>query len=272
MVHFCWNCRADIRHRGVATADLSLPSDPVFYIIATLAVILVGLAKGGFVGMGAACMPILTLVIDPVRGAAILLPILLVQDVVGVWSFRKTWDRSLIKVMLPGALAGIALGWWFAASVDVGTVQGLVGVIAILFGANRLLDQNGLALKLSGTLPDWLGYLFGAISGFTSQVAHAGGPPFQLWAIPRKYDREMFAGTSAIFFAVVNWAKVPAYAGLGQFTRDNLTLSVLLLPVAIASTFAGVALVRRVPVTRFYTIIYVLMILVGLKLVQEAWL
>jgi uncharacterized protein len=251
---------------------LTLPSDPTFYIIATLAIILVGLAKGGFVGMGAACMPILTLVIDPVRGAAILLPILLVQDVVGVWAFRKTWDRSLLKVMLPGALVGIALGWWFAANVNVATVQGLVGGIAILFGANRLLDQAGVSVALPRNLPAWPGFFFGAAAGFTSQVAHAGGPPFQLWAIPRKYGREMFAGTSAIFFAVVNWAKVPAYAALGQFTQENLVLSILFLPVAVASTFAGVALVRRVPVKRFYTIIYVLMILVGLKLVQEAWM
>jgi uncharacterized membrane protein YfcA len=251
---------------------LTLPSDPSFYIIATLAIILVGLAKGGFVGMGAACMPILTLVIDPVRGAAILLPILLVQDVVGVWAFRKTWDKDLLKIMLPGAVMGIALGWWFAASVDVATVQGMVGALAILFGANRLLDQGGVSMKLSDNLPAWPGFFFGAASGFTSQVAHAGGPPFQLWAIPRKYDREMFAGTSAIFFAVVNWVKVPAFMALGQFTLENLLLSALFLPVAILSTFAGVALVRRVPVKRFYTIIYVLMILVGLKLVQEAWL
>ena len=251
---------------------MTLPSDPSFYIIATLAIVLVGLAKGGFVGMGAACMPILTLVIDPVRGAAILLPILLVQDVVGVWAFRKTWDKSLLRVMLPGALVGIALGWWFAASVDVSTVQGMVGMLAILFGANRLLDQAGLSMKLPENLPAWPGFFFGAASGFTSQVAHAGGPPFQIWAIPRKYGREMFAGTSAIFFAVVNWAKVPAFAALGQFTGENLALSAIFLPVAILSTFAGVALVRRVPVTRFYTIIYVLMILVGLKLVQEAWL
>jgi uncharacterized protein len=250
---------------------LTLPSDPSFYIIASLAIILVGIAKGGFVGMGAACMPILTLVIDPVRGAAILLPILLVQDVVGVWAFRKSWDKDLLKIMLPGAIVGIALGWWFAASVDVATVQGMVGGLAILFGANRLLDQAGLSLRLPASLPSWPGFFFGAASGFTSQVAHAGGPPFQLWAIPRNYGREMFAGTSAIFFAVVNWAKVPAFMALGQFTPDNLILSALFLPVAIFSTFAGVYLVRRVPVKRFYTLIYFLMILVGFKLIQEAW-
>jgi uncharacterized protein len=251
---------------------VTLPSNPVFYIVATLAIILVGLAKGGFVGMGAACMPILTLVIDPVRGAAILLPILLVQDVVGVWAFRKTWDRSLLKVMLPGALVGITLGWWFAASVNVSTVQGVVGVIAVLFGVNRLLDQRGLVPGLPSNLPAWPGLFFGAAAGFTSQVAHAGGPPFQLWAIPRKYDRDMFAGTSAVFFAVVNWAKVPAFFALGQFTVDNLALAALFLPVAVASTFAGVALVRRIPLKGFYTVIYVLMILVGTKLVHEAWL
>src|SRR5687767_15985292 len=94
-----------------------MPEPWTFYLFAIPAVLLIGLAKGGFSGLGT---PLLALAIDPVRGAAILLPILIVQDVVGVTAFRKSWDLHVLKAMLPGAFAGVALGWWFAASVSPG--------------------------------------------------------------------------------------------------------------------------------------------------------
>jgi uncharacterized membrane protein YfcA len=114
-----------------------------------------------------------------------------------------------------------------------------------------------------------VGSLFGVATGFTSQIAHAGGPPFQMWVMPRRLPRDTFVGTTAIFFAALNWIKVPAYVALGQLGRDNLLAAAVLLPLAIASSLAGVKLVKRVPVERFYTIVYVLMILAGGKLLLD---
>ena len=231
---------------------------------------MLGLAKGGFAGMGALSLPIVALTVSPVRAAAILLPILIVQDIVGVWAFRRDWDGYVLGWMLPGAVIGIVLGYVFAASVDANAVLGAVGAVSMLFGAYRLwVERNGAPQSASGS-PGWVGTLFGIGSGFTSQIAHAGQPPFQLWVLPRRLARDVLVGTTAIFFAVVNWVKVPAYVALGQFTRTNLTTAALLLPVAIASTLAGVWLVRRVSPARFYTAIYWLMIAVGAKLVWDA--
>lgn len=231
---------------------------------------MLGLAKGGFAGMGALSLPIVAMTTSPVRAAAILLPILIVQDVVGVWAFRRDWDGYILGWMLPGAAIGIALGYLFAASVSPDAVLGLVGAVSIVFGAYRLwIERHGPPDAGAGS-PGWVGTIFGVLSGFTSQIAHAGQPPYQLWVVPRRLPRDVFVGTTAIFFAVVNWVKVPAYIALGQFTRANLTTSALLLPVAILSTAAGVWLVRRVPAERFYRVIYALMIAVGVKLVWDA--
>ena len=232
--------------------------------------VLLGLAKGGFAGMGALSLPIVALTTSPVRAAAILLPILIVQDVVGVWAFRRDWDGHVLGWMLPGAGVGIALGYFFAASVDPNAVLGAVGAVSILFGAYRLWVERHAAPAATRTSPGWVGSLFGVASGFTSQIAHAGGPPFQLWVLPRRLPRDVLVGTTAIFFATVNWAKVPAYIALGQFTRANLAVAAALLPVAIASTMAGVWLVRRVQADRFYIAIYLLMIVVGAKLLWDA--
>ncbi|MBO9714145.1 sulfite exporter TauE/SafE family protein [Sphingomonas sp.] len=244
--------------------------DPVFYAVAVPAVALTGLAKGGFTGVGALSLPAIAFVINPVQAAAILLPILVVQDVVGVWAFRRTVDWALLGWMLPGAAVGVGLGYGFAASVTPAAVMATVGVISILFGAYRLWADRHAMPRDTARMPEWVGLVFGVGSGFTSQVAHAGQPPFQLWVLPRNLPRDVLVGTTAIFFAATNWIKVPAYAALGQFTAANLLTSAALLPVALVSTFAGVWLVRKVPAERFYTAIYWLMIMVGAGLIWEA--
>jgi len=247
-----------------------LITDWHFYALAIPAVVLMGLAKGGFTGMGALSMPMIAFVINPVQAAAILLPLLIVQDVVGVWAFRRTVDWPLLGWMLPGAAAGVALGYVFAAGVTPAAVMAAVGLISILFGAYRLWAAHHAVPRETARWPEWVGALFGVGSGFTSQIAHAGQPPFQLWVLPRKLPPALLVGTTAVFFAAVNWIKVPAYVALGQFTQGNLLTAAALAPVAIASTMAGVWLVRRIAPDRFYTAIYWLMILVGVGLVWEA--
>lgn len=251
---------------------MTLPTDLLFYIVASIAVIFVGIAKGGFTGLGAASMPLLVLVIDPIRAAAILLPILIVQDVVSVWAFRKSYDAATLRLMLPPAMVGIGLGWALASVVPSDAVRALVGLIALLFGANRLLALRGMDVKLSGPIPNWMGGFWGAVSGFTSQVAHAGGPPFQIWALTRNFPQLIYAGTSSLFFFALNWAKVPAYFALGQFTWGNMQLTLIFLPLAVLSTIAGVVLIKRVSPVRFQLAINIIMVLVGAELLRDSLL
>src|SRR5207237_3681171 len=117
--------------------------------------------------------------------------------------------------------------------------------------------------------PRWFGFLMGLASGVTSQITHAGQPPFQIYVLPKRLPRDVLVGTTAIFFAAVNWIKVPAYLALGQFSHAHLVASLALMPLALLSTLAGVWLVRRVDADRFYSLIYWLMLLIGLKLVWD---
>lgn len=245
-------------------------TDPWFYALAVPAVILLGLAKGGFSGIGVIAVPLMALAVSPVLAASITLPILIVQDVVSVWAFRKTWDRGILLLMLPSAAVGIFAGFALAAFVRPGAVELAVGVISVLFAVQRLwLERRGAPVRAAAPegVP-WRGVLAGVAAGFTSQISHAGGPPFQIYVLPKQLARDVFIGTSAIFFAVVNWIKVPAYLALGQVTAESLSTAAALLPLAIASTWAGVWLVRRVPGQAFYKVIYGLLVVVGAKL---AW-
>jgi uncharacterized membrane protein YfcA len=241
-------------------------TDPAFYALAVPAVIILGLAKGGFAGLGILAIPLMALSASPVQAASITLPILIVQDVVSVWAFRRSWDARILALMLPSAAVGIAAGYALAAYVSAAAVELAVGLVSVAFALLRLSARA--AQPQAGRSPV-AGALWGAAAGFTSQIAHAGGPPFQIYVLPKQLPRDTFIGTSALFFAIVNWMKVPAYAALGQFTRENLATAAALMPVAIGSTFAGVWLVRRVSVERFYTTIHLLLLLVGAKLLWD---
>ena len=247
-----------------------MPTDILFYVVAGMAVILLGLGKGGFAGLGAAAMPLLTLVMDPLAGAGMLLPILMVQDVVSVRAFRRNYDRRTLLLTLPGAAIGTFLAWLLASAINENAVRGFVGVIALASGTYRLLPFIGVQMKLAGPAPEWVGTVMGCVSGFTSQIAHAGGPPFQIWALSRNFPHLVFVGTSSIFFASINWMKVPAYAALGQFNQENMMLSAVFLPLGIFSTFAGVKLVKSVSPERFNFIVHLLMVVIGAELIRQA--
>ena len=242
-----------------------MSTDPLFYAFAIPAVILLGLAKGGFSGIGVLAVPLMALAVSPVQAASITLPILIVQDVVSVWVFRKAWDGKSLAILIPSALVGIVLAYLLAAHVSTAAVELALGVISLVFGARQLqVTLRGMARPHQPS--DAMGVVWGATAGFTSQIAHAGGVPFQIYMLPKRLDRDVLIGTSAIFFASINWLKVPAYAALGQFTRENMATSLALFPLAIASTVVGAKLIRRVDPERFYVLIYVLLLLTGLKL------
>lgn len=240
-----------------------------FYLVAIPAVILFGLSKGGFSGLGTLGVPILSLVASPVRAAAIVLPILLVQDWLSVWAFRRDFSPRNLIILIPSSMIGVGVGWLLAARVSDDAVRLAIGVISIVFVLYMLIrDRLGRAPVEKAGVPS--GVLWGSLAGFTSFISHSGAPPFQVYVMPQYLRPPVFAGTATMFFAAVNLLKVPPYFLLGQFNRDNLFVSAGLIPVAILSTFGGVWLTRRVSADRFYAIILALTFLIGVKLTYDA--
>ncbi|MCP1167626.1 sulfite exporter TauE/SafE family protein [Limimaricola litoreus] len=241
-------------------------SDPWALLAGCVAVVLVGLSKGGLGGALALLgVPIMALAIPPVQAAGILLPILLVMDAISLWAWRGQYHAATLKRMLPGAAIGIGIGWLTAALVSDAMVRLIVGVVALAFSARWLLSgqtrraaprpQNAARASVWATL-----------AGYTSFVAHAGGPPFQVYAMPLRLDPKLYTGTSVIFFAVVNVIKVIPYAALGQFDATNLFAAAALLPLAVVATLSGAFVVRRMRAEVFYPVMYVMVVLVGLRL------
>ncbi|SEC68309.1 hypothetical protein SAMN05519104_1864 [Rhizobiales bacterium GAS188] len=242
--------------------------DPWFYLAAIPAVIILGLSKGGFAGIGTLATPIVALAVPPVQAASILLPILVVQDLYGIYVYRRHWDAFNLRALLPGAFIGVVAGYLLAARLPEAAVGFAVGVISIAFGLRQLLGRS-TASAPAGRPNIAAGWFWGALSGFTSMISHAGSPPFQIYVMPQKLEARVFVGTSVLFFAAVNWMKIPPYLALGQFTAGNLATSAALFPLALAATWFGVLLVQRFSNERFYLCVYILMVLIGVKLVFD---
>jgi uncharacterized membrane protein YfcA len=245
---------------------MNLITDPLFYPLAVIAVTALGLGKGGFAGVGVIATPLLATILPPLQAAAILLPILIVQDSISIWVYRRDWSAWHIKVMLPGGILGIGIAWALATQVSDAFVRLVVGVIGVSFALNAWFGRQPTEPK-KPSVPG--GIFWGTVAGFTSTLSQAGGPPFQVYVLPQRLPKLTLVGTYTIYFAALNWLKIIPYHRLGLFSTSSLANSLILLPVAVAANFLGIWLVRRTPTGLFYQIAYVLVFLISLELMYS---
>jgi uncharacterized protein len=242
-------------------------ADPLFYLLAVVAVILLGLSKGGFFGLGVMALPLMSLEVPPLQAAAIILPTVLAQDALTVWSYRRDWSPWNLKIMIPSMAGGIALAGLFAASLTAAHIRLAIGLIAGVFVVRHWL--GGRFERLSSRPGVLTGIVWGAVGGFTTMLANAGGPAWQMHLLPQRLDKFTYVGTFTILFAASNLMKIPAYGALGQLTGENLLIGTILLPLAVIANYAGIWLVRRTPTELFFRIVYVLMFLIAIELIRS---
>jgi len=246
-------------------------TDPLSISVAIFVAILVGLSKGGLGGaMAILGVAILSLVIPPVQAAGILLPILLVMDFIGCWVWRKHWDLAMVWALLPAGIVGVVVGWALATVVSDAVVRLIVGSIAVVYLFTYLRGLIGATPP--PRQPNRLrGSFWSFLAGYTSFVAHAGGPAYQIYTMPLRVAPTVYTATSTLFFTLVNLAKMPPYAALGQLGPDNLVTSAVLMPVAAVATVSGAWLVRRIPMHVFYPFMHLMLALVAAKLLWDGW-
>ncbi|MFG6079272.1 sulfite exporter TauE/SafE family protein [Paracoccus litorisediminis] len=238
------------------------------WVLGIVAAFAVGLAKGGLAMVGVISVPLMSLVMSPVQAAGILLPVYIASDIGGLIAFRRSFDRRVLATLLPGAVAGIGLGWATAHLVDDSFVGLIIGVIGLVFALNALLRPAHLGL---GRAPDMgRGTFWGLLSGYTSFVSHSGAPPYQVYAQPLRLEPMVFAGTTTIFFAICNAVKLVPYAFLGQLSLHNLSVAAVLMVPGVIGVICGLWIIRRMPSTVFYKFITWALILVSLRLIWVA--
>jgi uncharacterized membrane protein YfcA len=251
--------------------NVSQLSDPtLFYLMAVLAVLLAGFSKASAAGgVGLMAVPLMSIAIAPQHAAAIMLPILCVLDLLGLWAYRRQYDWRLLRQLLPGALVGILIGALVFKTVDVRWVKGLLGAECLVFAVHRILGTRRFEAA-AGAAPNiaragW----WSAISGFTSTLAHAGGPPILQYLLPLKLPKALLVATTVYFFTVVNYLKLVPYAMLGLLEQANLGTSLLLAPAIPVGYWIGWRFTRLIPEKPFYTFINLSLAATGLKLLWD---
>lgn len=248
------------------TMQIQLVENPWFYALAIPALILSGISKGGLGGgVGGVSVPMMALVIPPTQAAAIMLPILCVMDLPAIHAYFGRWDKAQMRVIIPAGLLGIAVGTLTFRYLNDNWIRVLLGVIAIGFVMNSMRRKNPNAVPPTRAK----GWFWCAISGYTSFVAHSGGPPLAVYLLPQKLDKTVFVATSVIFFSVGNYVKIGPYIWLELFDTRNLATSAVLFPAGVMGVYLGVWLHKRISQTLFYRIVYVLLLASGAKLLHD---
>jgi uncharacterized membrane protein YfcA len=222
------------------------------WIVSALAVLLTGISKSGLGGaLTGIAVPIMAIWISPRDAAAVMLPVLIAIDWSGIGAWRGKASWADLRWMLAAAVPGIVGGTLVFGVLPEALFKLLVGLIAVGFALDRLLRRNRPPQDATTPKP-LLAVLAGATSGFTSTIAHQGGPPAVAYLLHRQMPRQMFAATSVYFFAALNLAKLPTYIGLGVFTKTTLIASAVLLPLAPLGAWLGVKVLSGIPEKPFY--------------------
>ena len=245
--------------------------DLSFFLVAVPAVMISGLGKGGMGNaLGMLAVPLMSLVISPIKAAAIMLPLLLAMDGFAIFGWRRFVNWQIMRTILPTGLLGVVFGFLTFNQMSESVMRFIIGTISILFCLNQWFGEFFKRTKNNRTPGTLYGHFWSTVAGFTSFGLHAGGAPLSIYMLPQKLGKQALAGTMAVFFGIINLSKLPAYEQLGQFTSENLIVSAMLLPLCPISVRLGMKLVNRIPTDLFYKVIYASLFITGTKLLIDS--
>ena len=241
-----------------------------FWLLAVIATLLFGMSKAGFGGAaGSLGVPLMALAVPAPFAAAVMLPILLAIDLIGLVVFRGKADTANLRIILPGAMIGVALGWLTFSHVDARWIKLLIGIEAIAFALDRFRAARSAAIAVPSAPTFLPGIFWSGLAGFTSFISHAGGPPIMQYLMPQNMDKMRLVGTTVIFFTAVNFAKLGPYAQLGLVDLSNLAVSLLLAPAIPVGYFVGYRLLQAVDMRGFNLVTAWTLLAAGTKLVFD---
>jgi uncharacterized membrane protein YfcA len=237
------------------------------YLVVALGTFLVGMSKGGMgATLGALTISLIALVL-PIKGViGFMLPVLMLADVLAVGVHWRKWNSRLLVLLFPASLVGVIIGTLFLASAPADLIRIMLGVVVFLLAVYKLFEKS-IFRRLTYTPRNWHGIVAGSLGGFTSSVAHTGGPPIDSYLLMQNLQPRVFAATGAILFFALNYIKVPFYFVAGVFNFDLLRQFLWLLPMVPLGVWTGRWLVVRVSKRLFDYIILFFLFVAALLLI-----
>lgn len=228
-----------------------------WWILVCVAVLLIGLSKSGFgTGVGLLIVPMAALGMGHLPGRTeaaalgLLLPLLIMGDVIALWQYRDQFSMQIVKRLLPGTAIGLLIGagllWWFHQHERLlgALVSAEIGFESVLLVSMHWWRKyKGVQNR---TIPEPArGLTAGVFAGASSTLAHAAGPIIVMYLLPLGLDRRLFVGTTAIYFFLLNSAKVPFYFAAGMFSHTEWQFTLSFAPLVLIGGLAGLWIVKR---------------------------
>lgn len=242
-----------------------------FFVLAAISVLIVGISKSGFgAGLGVLSLPLMASQSSINDALAILLPLLIAIDLVGLRRFLRNANKRILKLILLPAAFGMLLGYLFFSLITPKILSLSIGIFTLLFLIQSLV-MSRLDLKEAKPYP-WLGRVMGGVSGFTSFVAHIGGPPITIYMLREKVSPMVYTSTLGIFFTVINFGKLVPYTYLDLLNFNQLATSILLLPLVPVGVYLGFYLAKRISAKWYYIIVQFFLLVASIKLIADGLL
>lgn len=253
----------------------------LWWSIACLATFLIGVTKSGFGGgVGLMIVPMTAIALGhiPGRGSeaalGLLLPLLILGDFIAVYQYRHLFSLNIVKRLFPGTAIGVVLGgmllWWFHQQKEIvgALIRIEIGLECILLVAIHWWRQyRGLQQHM---VPEPArSHLTGSFAAVSSTLAHAAGPIIAMYLLPLKMERQLYVGTCAIYFFLLNSAKLPAYCLSNQFAHAELSFTLRFLPLLIAGAIFGVWINKRMSDKLFTQVVYFVTFALGWYILAE---
>tara|TARA_B100001175_G_C19503942_1_gene639782 strand:+ start:1431 stop:2186 length:756 start_codon:yes stop_codon:yes gene_type:complete len=240
----------------------------LFFVSVVPAIILYGIAKSGLGGsISLISIPLMTLVMPLSQALAIILPILIFSDIIAVYRFRKEFDLSTLKIMVPFSAVGIIIGSYSFSYFSEDLLKLIVGIMGFIFSGHYFIFKKKKIIPSKKNL--FKGAICSTVAGFTSFCVHAGGTPTSLYLLPLRLKKEIYVGTRIIFFSFVNLFKLPLYVHLSMVNLKTISQSLMLIPLAVVGIFIGYRILKIIEENLFYNIIYALIFLTSTKLIYD---
>jgi len=239
-----------------------------FFVCAVISVIIVGISKSGFgAGLGTLSLPLMASQSSINEALAILLPLLIAIDLVGLRRFIDNANWRILKIIVPSSIVGLLLGMMFFTAITPQVLTLSIGIFTLLFLIQNLA-MSRIDIKETKSYP-WLGRAMGLTSGFTSFVAHIGGPPITVYMLREKLLPMVYTSTLGVFFTIMNFGKLGPYAYLDLLNFKQLATSIILLPCVPVGVYFGFYLAKRISMKWYYRTVRFFLLIASIKLISD---
>ena len=237
-------------------------------LVAFAGVFLICFLKGAFGGGFAIVgIPLLSLVMDPVTAGGLLAPLFIAMDLYALRYFRRsTWSKPDLVLLLPGLLLGIGFGYLLFRVLDHRVIAILMAAITLFFVALWLMNGGEVTTRRRSTPK---AVAAGLTSGITTMVAHSGGPPLAMYLLPLGLTKDIYAGTTSLFFTVGNATKAVPWLLLVNPTTGLWELMAICLLAVPTGVSLGWRLHGVLDQRQIYRICYGLLVVTAVKLLWD---